>query len=326
MIRRSLVKDDKPCIIITTNNNITNGYVYINDKQWKANYSANTPTKTYITEPITSCSGLLGNTNSSIISLDISKLDLSNCTDMRTMFYRNSTLTNIELGKFDTSKVTSIWSMFELANFSGVQTILDKMNTSQVQNAYRAFYKCDQEFLDLSNWDLKSVTNMRYMFCESSIKSIPTLKNTTNNTSLNCTFSQCANLSGSIKINFSTSSCTQMSEMFGYCKSIQELDLSSCDLSKITNISGCFRGCTNLTSIKLPKVGEDKVNWTVAFDGCRNLKYIDFSNSQTPYTSLEMFSEVPQGLTIRCTEEFKSYIETHKTSIYAPANITYEII
>ena len=49
---------------------------------------------------------------SSLTSLDVSKFDTSNVTDMSEMFYRCSSLTGLDLRNFDTSKVADMNWMF----------------------------------------------------------------------------------------------------------------------------------------------------------------------------------------------------------------------
>ena len=83
-----------------------------------------------------------------LTSLDLSGWDVSNVTRMYGMFYDCEELTSLDLSHFDTSKVTDMSSMFALSSFTT---------------------------LDLSGWDVSSVTwsNMDDMFDRcSSLKTI----------------------------------------------------------------------------------------------------------------------------------------------------------
>ena len=75
---------------------------------------------------------------SGLTSLDVSKLDTANVTDMRYMFSRSSGLTSLDLSKLDTANVTNMYRMFQ--GCSGLTS------------------------LDLSNFDTANVVYMGYMF------------------------------------------------------------------------------------------------------------------------------------------------------------------
>ena len=74
---------------------------------------------------------------SALTTLDVSKFDTQNVTDMRGMFDGCSALTTLDVSKFDTKNVTNMISMF-----SG----------------------CRLTTLDLSNFDTQNVTDMSWMF------------------------------------------------------------------------------------------------------------------------------------------------------------------
>ena len=48
--------------------------------------------------------------------------------------------------------------------------------------------------------------------------------------------------------------------MFGYCKSITEINLSNFDTSKVTYMNNMFFKCTSLTSLDLSNFDTSKVN------------------------------------------------------------------
>ncbi|EHL5041481.1 InlB B-repeat-containing protein [Listeria monocytogenes] len=91
-------------------------------------------------------SGSLGSLfwNSVATSLDLSNLDTSNVTEMRTMF-SHCAATSLDVSNFDTSNVTDMEAMF---------------------------YDCAATSLDLSNFDTSNVTEMRTMFCYSAVTSL----------------------------------------------------------------------------------------------------------------------------------------------------------
>ena len=49
---------------------------------------------------------------SSLKSIDLSKFNTNNVTNMSFMFYRCSSLNSIDLSKFNTNNVTNMWDIF----------------------------------------------------------------------------------------------------------------------------------------------------------------------------------------------------------------------
>ena len=73
-----------------------------------------------------------------LTSLDVSKWNTSNVTDMSSMFWNCSKLTSLDVYNFNTSNVTSMQYLF-----SGCSNLTS---------------------LDVSKWDVSNVTNMNNMF------------------------------------------------------------------------------------------------------------------------------------------------------------------
>ena len=99
-------------------------------------------------------------------TLDVSKLDTSNVTDMTAMFVGCNATEIKGLSTFDTSKVTNMTSMFA---GSSVKTLnLSNFNTSNVTQMINMFAGTLVSVLDLSSFDISKVSNMDYMFAGSS--------------------------------------------------------------------------------------------------------------------------------------------------------------
>ena len=101
---------------------------------------------------------------SKLTTINWGNIDLSNVTEMGSMFYYCSSLQSIDLSKFDTSKETSMNSMF--INCSSLQSLdLSNFNTSNLTNMGAMFSGCSSlQSLDLSNFDTSKVTKMGGMF------------------------------------------------------------------------------------------------------------------------------------------------------------------
>ena len=80
---------------------------------------------------------------SGLTTLDVTKLNTSNVTDMSSMFYGCSKLTTLDLSNFDTSNVTDMSKMFY--GCSGLTTLdVSKFDTSKVTTMYAMFYGCSK--------------------------------------------------------------------------------------------------------------------------------------------------------------------------------------
>lgn len=101
-------------------------------------------------------------------TMDLSKLDTSQDTNMGYMFRYCSALTSLNLSNFDTSKVTNMDSMFEAYPLTSLD--VSSFDTSKVTDMDSMFRDCPSlTSLDLSNFDTSRVTDMSGMFyhCES---------------------------------------------------------------------------------------------------------------------------------------------------------------
>ena len=125
--------------------------------------SVDTSAVTTIRGMFSGCTGLT--------SVNVSAIDTSAVTDMSYMFYDCGVLKKLDLSNFDTAQVTSIRSMFSLCTRLSGLTGYENWNTSKVQSMYQTFNKVayslsasTQVCIDLSRWDLSSLTNCGWCF------------------------------------------------------------------------------------------------------------------------------------------------------------------
>ena len=183
-----------------------------------------------------------------ITSFDLAKLDTSNCTNMGYIFRDCYAITELDVSNFNTAKVTNMKSMFynlnnlevlDVSNFNTAKVKymnfmfyaclqcdiigLSNFNTTACLNMQSMFYKCAGiNDLDLSSWNTSKVTNMSYMFTSS-----------------------CGNIN---VVGWDTSKVTTMTAMFG-SSFFTYLDLSTFDLSSITNCNSMFFNNTVIRTI-----------------------------------------------------------------------------
>jgi surface protein len=97
---------------------------------------------------------------------DISSWDVSNVTDMASMFASYYGKFNQDISKWDVSNVTDMQYMFVGCN--DFNQDISEWDVSKVTNMYAMFVEAYKFNQDISNWDVSSVTNMSTMFMDTS--------------------------------------------------------------------------------------------------------------------------------------------------------------
>ena len=135
---------------------------------------------------------------SKLTSLDVSKFNTVNVTNMKRMFYNCSKLTSLDVTKFNTANVTDMKYMF---------------------------YSCSALLsLDVTNFNTEKVTDMSFMFSScSKLTSLDVSKfNTVNVTNMTCMFSSCQALTTIYASSkFVTTQVTNSSNMFYNCEKLK---------------------------------------------------------------------------------------------------------
>ena len=176
-----------------------------------------------------------------------------NLTNINHMFCECSSLLNIDLSKLNTENVTNMSYMFGDCSLL-LNIDLSNINTKKVIDMEGIFYGCSSLVnLDLSYFDTKIIVNMSYAFGNcSSLKNIDLSNfNTQNVTDMSSMFSGCSSLGNIYLPAFNTQKVIDMSLMFADCESLQKLDLSSFDTRNVTNMDEMFVGCKSLTHLDL---------------------------------------------------------------------------
>lgn len=126
-----------------------------------------------------------------------------------------------------------------------------------MSSTYCMFSWCSLNSLDLSNWDVSSVKDMRSMF------------------------SKCSSLQSLNLANWDASAVREMGYMFYDCSSLQSLNLANWGINGVRSMNFMFYECSSLQSLNLAgwKIGKT-VYTKYLFSGCSSLhlKYGPMSN------------------------------------------------
>ena len=183
---------------------------------------------------LTKCNLMFYNLDN-IKSIDLSKFDSSEVTEMVGMFYGCTSLVSINLVNFKTSSVTNMGSMFYFCT-KLTSLNLNSFDTSSVTNMAQLFTSCNSlTSLNLENFDTSSVEMMTVMFS-------------------NCTSLKILNLN-----NFNTSSVKSFHGIFKYCSSLLSVQIGSFDTSNANNLNHMFYGCSSLISLNLKHIDYSSV-------------------------------------------------------------------
>jgi len=257
--------------------NITFSYVdsnSINSTELKSfiNFLFTDANKTYLLKGTDLNAKIKNTTSSSEIDNTVNKIIFGNYNDYSTeinwddyeSFVDEEQLGNIRLYRvknndevivYILSKNTIYAHSNSARSFMNLRTMkeieFNNYNTTQIQDMTRMFYMFSDDTLDyssslkrldLSNWDVYNVKNMRAMFGynnELEYLNISTWE-TTNCTNMGYVFQELRSLSELNITNFDTSNVTDMQGMFLGFTGVKELDLSSFDTSKVTIMTSMF--------------------------------------------------------------------------------------
>ncbi|WP_125566922.1 BspA family leucine-rich repeat surface protein [Companilactobacillus insicii] len=205
----------------------------------------------------------------SLQSIDLSKLNTSNATNLNYMLANCSSLTDVkfkdDLGNvMDTSKVKSFLNMFD-TDASLKSLDLTGLDTSSATTMAGMFNNDTRlTFIDVSDFDTSKVTNMDGMFNSDGDK---------------------LNIKGLDK--FDTSKVTNMFGMFAHTDFNVE-DLKSWDTSKVEDISDMFLQSGLSGKVELPSFNGASLKYmSNMFEGANKVTEVDLDNLKTPMLSTD---------------------------------------
>ena len=193
--------------------------------------------------------------NSNLTWLDLSNWDLSNITEMNSMFVGCTWLENLNLDNWNLSNNPSMGSLISntpsLKYISMSGWIIPENFQDKIGRNW--WYPNNTiEKINVNNWDLSKTKYIQWLFGD--IKNLKTIEwleswDTSNIENMNQLFFSCGGLTWLNLSNFDTSNVTNMGVMFYWCTSLINLDLSRFDTSKVQDMNVMFYNTPNLKTI-----------------------------------------------------------------------------
>ena len=153
----------------------------------------------------------------------------------------------IDFNDIDVSNIISFCDNDDTGIFEGTQfkyIDISDWDVSSVTNMLSMFYKCNtlKSVGDISYWDVSNVTNMAYMFtdCVNFNQNISRW-NVSRVTDMSYMFYGCVNFNQNIS-SWDVSKVKDMCAMFKFCKSFNQ-DISNWDVSKVRQHVYTFECC-----------------------------------------------------------------------------------
>ena len=192
---------------------------------------------------------------------DFSKVCTSKVTEMRYLFFYNIQDGEIDISHWDVSNVTDMYSMFYESEFNGDISHWDVSNVTDMSRMFGGWVNTVSQFNgDISNWNVSSVTNMEGMFMYSPFNGDISNWNVSNVINMDRMFYK-TTFNQDIS-SWDVSNVTNMSEMFIYSKFNR--NISDWDVSNVTNMYRMFESSEfnqNLSSWNVSNVIQCNSFW-----------------------------------------------------------------
>jgi surface protein len=193
---------------------------------------------------LTSCQNMFRNSRNADLIYECNAPDLRWCTDMSGMF-RDSEKFNCNISKWDVSNITNMSSMFHSRMFADNQIFncdISKWDVSNVTNMSFMFHGCTVFNQPIGNWNVGKVIRMSHMFCNCYNFDQPIGDwNVSFVTNMSCMFRGCRVFNQTID-KWNVSKVTTMSLMFGDCRAFNQ-PIYRWDVSKVESMSHMFYMC-----------------------------------------------------------------------------------
>ena len=239
-----------------------------------------------------------------LTSLNLSNFNTAGVKEMYCMFRVCSALTSLDLSNFNTAEVTDMTEMFDGCSALTTIFVSDKFVTDHVTNSSNMFSGCDK-LIGAIKYDGKNTNNKDYANYETgyfalegrfpgyavfdkgtgtlTFRSGPSTSKPEGaydlnvGTSLPGWFAQREEIKTVVfDASFANARLTNCYAWFCYCTNLTKIEgIENLNTEKVTNMSGMFINCSDLTSLDLSNFNTAKVeNMSYMFGSCFSLTVI----------------------------------------------------
>lgn len=237
----------------------------------------------------------------------------------------------VGLEKINTSAITKFNDFF--SSCYSLKGDLD-LTTFDVSNGTEARYfitYSQVNKIDISNWDTSKMVNLEYMFSyNSQLKEVLLPDNFGSaNKSFYGMFTNC-DLRSIDGTKFNTSSANYQYDfynMFSGNKNIEEIDISSWDMSNASNVGYMFSGCSSLKRLYLPLINPNISQYSDFIRNCTSLEYIKIPDGFTHKVPI-LSNNAPNVVAVDGSIDMSTYKSNGGGVPYSPnlRKITYKNI
>ena len=169
-----------------------------------------------------------------------------------------------------------------------------KIDTSKVTNMSYMFYQTSVKSLDVSNWDTSNVTDMSHMFYKAEdLTYLDVSSWDTSNVQVMTGMFHGVSATNLVVSKWNTNKVRNMAGMFCNAKLLQMLDLSNWNTSNVENMSLMFRNTNKLHYLNIANWDFRKIdNMFHMFHGNDSLQLIDCSQIQMIYQAQDWFDNL----------------------------------
>ena len=218
--------------------------------------------------------------SSSLAVVDIRNFDLTNCSSASNIFESCRNLHTIRLDNCGNDTISKIItsSNFPTGTISGVtrKIYVNPDNVGYLEAPTNWIF-VDSDGNEIVPKE-PEIYQVGYYRGKSGITEATTMVNNTH-TDLSNMFKECRNLTTINNIEqWDTSNVTNMGDMFCFCNSLTELNLSNFNTSKVENMWGMFWDCSSLEVLDLRNFDTSSVTSIGDMFGCPNLHTLRLDN------------------------------------------------
>lgn len=203
------------------------------------------------------------------------------------VFLNNTSLNSVTFHNYNSTIFNNVAGLFSGCTSLTSVTFPNNIDTSNLNSFYIMFENCSSlESLDLSMFDLTTITNMNGMFqgC-SSLTEIewPESATTPKLESMDYMFKGCSSLTSIDLSSFSSELLTSMLQAFDGCTAVTEIKFGdNFTASSVSNMNYLFLNLTSLKELDLSKFVTTSLTTMIqTFTGCSNLSELTFGEGFT---------------------------------------------